>query len=43
MTHFPQYPGQVQGSKLVKESVTQQIWIMLVDVFKTKVKSQCVD
>jgi hypothetical protein len=40
---FSTYPGQVQGSKLVKESVTQQIWIMLVDVFKTKVKSQCVD
>jgi hypothetical protein len=39
---FSTYPGQVQGSKLMKESVTQ-IWIMLVDVFKTKVKSQCVN
>ncbi len=39
---FSTYPGQVQGLKLMKESVTQ-IWIMLVDVFKTKVKSQCVD
>lgn len=27
---FSTYPGQVQGLKLMKESVTQQIWIMLL-------------
>ncbi len=39
---FSTYPAQVQGSKLMKESVTQ-IWIMLLMCSKQRFKSQCVN